>query len=65
MFGSVGKIERLYLGRERMTNKLRGFGFITYATREQADKAIERFNGYKLDHLILKVESTKQGYAYT
>lgn len=59
MFGSVGRIERFYLARDKTTNKPKGFAFITYSNRADAEAAIERFSGYKMEHLILKVEWTK------
>jgi len=59
MFGSVGRIERFYLARDKMTTKPKGFAFITFTNRPDAEMAIERFNGSKMSHLILKVEWTK------
>lgn len=56
MFGSVGRIERFYLARDKATNKPKGFAFVTYTNRQDTEKAIEQFNGYKMNHLILKVE---------
>lgn len=43
MFGSIGRIERFYLARDKATNKPKGFAFITYSNRNDAEKAIERF----------------------
>jgi len=60
MFGSVGRIERFYLARDKQTNKPKGFAFVTFSNRQDAERAIERFNGAKMEHLILKVEWTKQ-----
>ncbi|KAI1728530.1 eukaryotic translation initiation factor 3 subunit G domain-containing protein [Ditylenchus destructor] len=59
MFGSVGRIERFYLAKDKVTNKPKGFAFITFSNRHDAEMAIERFNGAKMEHLILKVEWTK------
>jgi len=59
MFGSVGRIERFYLARDKVTTKPKGFAFITFTNRIDAENAIERFNGSKMSHLILKVEWTK------
>jgi len=44
------------LGRDRRTNESRGFAFINYANRDDAQKAIDAMNGYGYDHLILSVE---------
>lgn len=43
MFGSVGRIERFYLARDKPNNKPKGFAFITYTNRNDAETAIERF----------------------
>jgi translation initiation factor 3 subunit G len=59
MFGSVGRIERFYLARDKTTTKPKGFAFITFSNRMDAETAIQRFNGAKMSHLILKVEWTK------
>ena len=58
MFGSIGYVERFYLARDKITNKPKGFAFITYTNREHAEKAIDQFNGFKMHHLIMKVEKT-------
>lgn len=59
MFGQIGRIERFYLARDKTTNRLRGFAFITYESRVYAERAINQFNNAKFGHLILKVEWTK------
>ncbi len=59
LFSSVGRIERFYLARDKTTNKPKGFAFITFTNRQDAETAIDRFNGWKMEHLILKVEWTK------
>lgn len=60
MFSSVGRIERFFLARDKATGKSKGFAFITFTNRMDAQKAIERFNGHKMQHLILKVEWTRK-----
>lgn len=59
MFKEAGRIERFFLARDKATGRPKGFAFITYGCREDAQTAIDRFNGAKLQHLILKVEWTK------
>jgi len=59
MFGQIGRIDRFYLARDKNTNRLRGFAFITYEKKEHTEKAITQFNNAKFGHLILKVEWTK------
>lgn len=59
MFGKVGRIVRFYLARDKNTNRPKGFAFVTFATAQDAERAIQVFNGEKMEHLILKVEWTK------
>ena len=33
----------------------RGFGFVTFATKSEADEAMERYNGFQIGHKRLKV----------
>jgi len=56
LFEKFGRISRIHLGRDRRTNESRGFAFINYAGRDDAQKAIDTMNGYGYDHLILSVE---------
>ncbi|CAD5212971.1 unnamed protein product [Bursaphelenchus okinawaensis] len=59
MFGQAGRIERFYLARDKATNRLRGFAFVTYESKTHTQRAIEMFNNARFGHLILKVEWTK------
>lgn len=38
---------------------IQGFAFISYDSKENAQKSIDSLNGYGYDHLILKVEWAK------
>jgi RNA recognition motif-containing protein len=44
-FGRYGEIEDVYLPRERDTNKLRGFGFVTFSDSRDARDASSGMNG--------------------
>ncbi|KAL0486305.1 eIF3-S4 [Acrasis kona] len=59
VFGKVGLLERVFLVTDRETRISKGFAFITYSTRAEAEKAIEKLNHLKWDHLILSVEWAK------
>lgn len=41
------------------TYTTQGFAFISYDSKENAQKSIDSLNGYGYDHLILKVEWAK------
>jgi translation initiation factor 3 subunit G len=63
MFQSAGRITRSYVARDNKSsgrsNKAKGFAFITFSMRQEAETAIQRFNGAKFEHMILKVEWTR------
>jgi len=41
---------------DRKTGKCRGFGFVTVKTDEEADRLIEKFNGFVLNDSEIKLE---------
>jgi len=59
LFGQVGRLARVYLARDQSTGMSRGFAFVTYHTREDAQKAINKLNGHGYDNLILQVMFAK------
>jgi len=54
-----GKIERIFLAKDRATGFCKGFAFVTYMRKEDAGRAMKALNGYGYDHLILNVEWSK------
>lgn len=59
LFRPFGDISRIFLAKDKNTGLSKGFAFINYKRREDANKAIEFLNGYGYDHLILCVEWAK------
>jgi len=51
-----GKIERIFLAKDRATGVCKGFAFVTFTSRDVAQRALVSLNGYGYDHLILNVE---------
>lgn len=45
MFSQAGEVTEAVVMMDKMTGRSRGFGFVTMATDEGAQKAIEMFNG--------------------
>jgi RNA recognition motif-containing protein len=58
-FSAAGTIESATIIIDRMTNRSKGFGFVEMATEEEAQKAIEMFNGKELDGRTLIVNEAK------
>eukprot|EP00036_Acanthoecidae_sp_10tr_P011459 CAMPEP_0182926222 /NCGR_PEP_ID=MMETSP0105_2-20130417/11239_1 /TAXON_ID=81532 ORGANISM="Acanthoeca-like sp., Strain 10tr" /NCGR_SAMPLE_ID=MMETSP0105_2 /ASSEMBLY_ACC=CAM_ASM_000205 /LENGTH=307 /DNA_ID=CAMNT_0025064103 /DNA_START=64 /DNA_END=987 /DNA_ORIENTATION=+ len=56
LFRPFGPISRCYLAMDKMTGLARGFAYINYLRREDAEKAIDALNRHAYDHLILQVE---------
>eukprot|EP00053_Salpingoeca_punica_P015631 m.144388 g.144388 ORF g.144388 m.144388 type:complete len:285 (+) comp16767_c0_seq1:34-888(+) len=60
LFRQYGTITRVYLASDRDTGQCRGFAFVSFLRKEDAQKAIDNINGHGYDHLILRVEWSRQ-----
>jgi translation initiation factor 3 subunit G len=56
LFRPYGRTTRIYLAKDKFTHKSRGFAFISYTTRAEAQRAILALNDKGYDNLILHVE---------
>lgn len=56
LFRPFGEIVRTFLAKDKNTGISKGFAFINFKKREDAERAIQKLNGYGFDHLILNVE---------
>ena len=54
-FSAHGTVTEANLMMDRMTGRSRGFAFVTYATAEEAQKAIAAMHGQQLDGRALTV----------
>jgi len=59
LFKPFGHIARIYLSKDKMTGQCKGFAFVHYYKKSDAETAIATLNGYGYDHLILNVEWAK------
>eukprot|EP00743_Colponemidia_sp_Colp-15_P000989 GILK01001093.1.p1 GENE.GILK01001093.1~~GILK01001093.1.p1 ORF type:complete len:299 (+),score=57.11 GILK01001093.1:37-897(+) len=59
LFQPFGSISRIFLAKDKVTNVSKGFAFINFVNKEDAQKAIYKLNGHGYDHLILQVEWAK------
>ncbi|KAH9250078.1 hypothetical protein BASA81_012124 [Batrachochytrium salamandrivorans] len=56
LFKRFGPTSRVFLVKNKETGNSRGFAYVSYLSREDAEKAMRALNGYGYDHLILKIE---------
>lgn len=56
LFRPFGPISRVFLAVDRTTGENRGFAFVNYVYKEDAERAIRNLSGYGYDNLILRVE---------
>ncbi len=55
LFAQAGTVVSVNLMMDKMTGKSRGFAFVEFATAEEANKAVEQFNGKDLQGRALTV----------
>lgn len=59
LFGQIGELKDVFLPVDRESGRKRGFAFVEFASDEDAQKAIERFNGYELSGRPLRVNAAE------
>ncbi len=58
-FSEAGNVESAVVIKDRMSGRSKGFGFVEMSTEEEAEKAIEMFNGKELDGRALTVNEAR------
>ncbi|EGG06073.1 uncharacterized protein MELLADRAFT_48578 [Melampsora larici-populina 98AG31] len=53
LFARFGKISRIYVGKDQETGLCKGFAFVSFEDRLEAERAMKKINGLPYDHLIL------------
>lgn len=59
LFSPCGRLQRVFLAKHMDTGLSKGFAFVTFYNREDAQRAIAKLNGHGYDNLIMKVEWAK------
>ena len=59
LFAQVGTVESASVVEDRDTGRSRGFAFVEMATAEEANSAIEQFNGKEVGGRALQVNEAK------
>lgn len=60
VFSQAGEVVDVFLPTDRETGRMRGFGFVEFATDEEAQEAIRMFDGYTLDDRQLRVNEAQE-----
>ncbi len=55
LFAQSGTVNEVVLIKDRDTGSSKGFGFVTMSSQDEANKAIQQFNGHSLGSRELKV----------
>jgi len=58
-FGQFGTVSDVYIAMDKMTNRPRGFAFVTMGTPEEAKAAAEKLNGADLGGRALTVNEAR------
>ena len=61
LFAKVGTLTASKIIRDRNTGYSYGYGFVDYASEDDAQKAIDALNGLQLQHKRIKVAHSRQG----
>ena len=59
LFGQAGTVQSASVVEDRDTGRSRGFAFVEMATEDEANSAIEQFNGKEVGGRALKVNEAK------
>lgn len=59
LFEQAGTVESVAIISDRMSGRSKGFGFVEMATDEEAQSAIEKFNGKELGGRTLVVNEAR------
>lgn len=59
LFNRFGRVTRVYLAKDKITGLSRGFAFVSFDSKKDAQTAMENLDRYPYDHLILRVEWAK------
>lgn len=59
LFSQSGTVESASVITDRMTGRSKGFGFVEMSSEEEAQKAIEMFNGKELDGRTITVNEAR------
>lgn len=59
LFEPFGDIEEAVVISDRFSGRSKGFGFVTFTDKKDADKAVEDMNGKEIDGREIKVNEAR------
>lgn len=59
-FEAHGAVTDVHIAVDRETGRARGFAFVTMGTNEEAEKAIQKMNGFRFDGRELRVNEAQE-----
>ena len=59
-FAEFGEVTEARVIIDRMTRRSKGFGFVTFATDEEAQKAVSAMDGKEVEGRALKVNEARE-----
>ena len=59
-FSAVGTVEEAIVIKDRETKRSKGFGFVTFANQDEANRAVEELDNSLLDGRNIKVSIAKE-----
>ena len=61
VFERYGDVGDIYIPRDRFTKESRGFAFVRFYDRRDAEDAMDRLDGYVLDGREMRVQTARYG----
>ena len=58
-FSSFGEITEVQVIKDKFSGRSKGFGFVTFASKEDAEKAVAKMNDKEVEGRTLKVNEAK------
>lgn len=60
LFSNFGRVARVYIGRDRETGQGKGYAFVSFEDRVNAERALQKVNGMGYDNLILNCQWSRK-----
>ncbi len=58
-FSEFGEVEEAIIIKDKMSGRPKGFGFVSYKSEEEAEKAMDKLNGFEMNGRPLVVKEAR------